>query len=497
MKKLFIILTLFISYCCNAQNYQCLQSGPGHYFINGNGYLRGARIDSVITMGDSTVYYPNHTPRGAYSTTGGAILLNSNGGSWLGKKVLQKSDGTFIFDSYWNDSVIIKTKANIGDSWVFYKDTSALYYRATLISKDSLTVLSTPDSIQTIMINAYNGAGIVTTDPLDSFEIILSKNHGFIQVIDLYTFPYHKPDSVYRPGLDFYLDKSTCNYSNVNSLVGSGPSRDITIFKRTDFINPNDQQLHNWSINDIIGSYHSFTTYPYTGSFSYTNYMTDTISNKVVSGHAINYTLSGTYYTCTNSSDPCNLIIRTGTCSFYDTAFSIADTAFIPEENFYSPDYIFYFPDDTSQCVLGPGYIITPAHNSAGGAGPVSHTNYKLGIGELYNQYSSSNHLLLEWNGLTYTNIHGTSCGSVTSTSVNNTKLIKDPIILFPNPATSEIMVTTTYTIDQISITNILGQTVFAHNYSSEKVRIDIAAMPVGIYFMKINGLEVRKFVKD
>ena len=93
MKQLLFLL--FILFCCTAsiqaQNYQCLQNGVKRYFINGNGYLRGIRIDSVKTMGDTTVYYPYHTLRGHYA---GTTLLDSTGGSWLGGKVLQLSDGT-------------------------------------------------------------------------------------------------------------------------------------------------------------------------------------------------------------------------------------------------------------------------------------------------------------------------------------------------------------------------------------------------------------------
>ncbi len=220
MKKAFLFIFLFSAYFTNAQNYQCLQSGVKHYFINGNGYLRGIRIDSVKTFGSTTFYYPFHTRRGSYDGTPYTMpLLDSNGGSWLGKKVQQLSDGTFIFDSYWNDSVIIKTQANIGDSWILYSDTSNLWYKATLIGIDTMTVLGTVDSIKKILVTAQNPSGIVTSDPLDSFQIFLGKNHGFVQVFDLYTFPYHKPDSVYRVGLDFFLDRSTLTNVFVNQYL--------------------------------------------------------------------------------------------------------------------------------------------------------------------------------------------------------------------------------------------------------------------------------------
>src|SRR3569833_4487661 len=98
MRSLILTIILFNVLFAHAQNYHCLQPGVIHYFTNGNGYLRGIRVDSTRTLSDTTVYYPFHTPRGSYS---GVTALDSNGGSWLGKRVLQKSDGTFFFDSYW------------------------------------------------------------------------------------------------------------------------------------------------------------------------------------------------------------------------------------------------------------------------------------------------------------------------------------------------------------------------------------------------------------
>ena len=497
MKKLFIFLILLNSYYSYAQNYQCLQSGVKQYFVNSNGYLRGIRIDSVSARGDTIVYYPNHTPRGPYTTTGAVASLDPNGGSWLGKKVLQKIDGTFIFDSYWNDSVILKTKVNIGDSWVFYKDVSSLYYKATLIAKDTMSVLSVLDSVQTILINACNGSGIVTTDPLNGFKIILSKDHGFVQVMDLYTFPYHKADSVYRPGLDFYLDRSTCNYINISSIGGFAPADSVSIFTRTGFINPNDQQLHNWNVNDIIGSSHTFTEYPYTGSFSYSDYLSDTVSNKLVSVHAVNYTFTGNAYSCSNISDPCELVTRPVMYTFYDTVYSIADNFFMPEEGIHAPNYIFYFPADTSQCILAPEYVITPVYYSIAGPNPLRHSIYKLNIGETYNQYATANHLLLEWNSTTYTYINGVSCSPSGPGVINKNAAINNLVTLYPNPVCNELTIEAMENITSLTIANLLGQTLYSQQYNSLKVQLNVADFPAGIYFLKVNGTGVRKFIKE
>ena len=246
-----ILLSIILCICTDAsdaQNWQCIEPGVKQYFINNNGYLRGIRVDSV-TIGDTTVYYPSHTPRGPYYGTSVPPVLDSNGGSWVGKKVIQLSDGSFIFDSYWNNSVMIKTHAYVGDSWVFYSDSSSLYYQANVISIDTMTVLSFTDSVKKILVTAYTGSTPVHSDPVDSFQIILSKNNGFVQAFDLYTFPYHKPDSLFRAGLDYFLDRSNMPYDDIGAVYT--PSKAYSIFRLTNFINPTQEQLYNWGVGDI------------------------------------------------------------------------------------------------------------------------------------------------------------------------------------------------------------------------------------------------------
>ncbi len=68
---------------------------------------------------------------------------------------------------------------------------------------------------------------------------------------------------------------------------------------------------------------------------------------------------------------------------------------------------------------------------------------------------------------------------------------------IYPNPATTSLTITSPQKITNLSITNILGQTVYAHVYNSEKVEVNVSGWPAGVYFLKINGSEVRKFVKE
>jgi hypothetical protein len=162
---LLLLLFVFSAQFSHAQNYNCLQSGVKHYFTNSNGYLRGIRIDSVRTSGTDVIYYPFKTKRNFLSTA-----PDTTNGSWLGSRVIQQANGTFLFNTIMLDTVIIKTQANVGESWVFYNDSSSNYYIATVTSKDTMTILGTVDSIKTITLTAYADSAINAGDSINHFH---------------------------------------------------------------------------------------------------------------------------------------------------------------------------------------------------------------------------------------------------------------------------------------------------------------------------------------
>jgi hypothetical protein len=87
----------------------------------------------------------------------------------------------------------------------------------------------------------------------------------------------------------------------------------------------------------------------------------------------------------------------------------------------------------------------------------------------------------------------GCHCGS---------ELQKDPqpynnISLYPNPAHDQIIISATTKIKNVIINNIVGQRIYNQVYDAEKVQVDVADLPAGIYFARINGIVVRKFVKE
>jgi len=70
-------------------------------------------------------------------------------------------------------------------------------------------------------------------------------------------------------------------------------------------------------------------------------------------------------------------------------------------------------------------------------------------------------------------------------------------INLFPNPTSNVLTIFSPIPIYQIIITDLLGQNVYTHEYNTQEVQIDVANLPKNMYFIRINGSEVRKFVKE
>jgi hypothetical protein len=67
---------------------------------------------------------------------------------------------------------------------------------------------------------------------------------------------------------------------------------------------------------------------------------------------------------------------------------------------------------------------------------------------------------------------------------------------IYPNPVTDKLNITSNDIITSVSIISPAGRVYYAGDSNSNEVQLDVAALPAGIYFVKINGADVRRFVK-
>jgi Secretion system C-terminal sorting domain/NHL repeat len=69
---------------------------------------------------------------------------------------------------------------------------------------------------------------------------------------------------------------------------------------------------------------------------------------------------------------------------------------------------------------------------------------------------------------------------------------------IYPNPVQRYLTIAGTINkVSEVKIINLIGETVYSHTANASKVLIDVADLPSGVYYVKVNGAEVRKFVKQ
>jgi hypothetical protein len=492
MKKVFSLLLLFYYSFAYAQNYECVHRGQKKFFTNESGYLRGIRFDSVVVSGTDTIYYPYKTKRNF------APSSDSTNGSWVGSKIIQQPDGTFLFNTFFKDTVVIKTQANVGESWVFYNDHTPDRYIATVESVEIRTFLGITDSVKIIKISAYNNVGIDTIDFRSKLKIKISKTYGFITLIDLYMYPYHKPYNPLMSGAywqDLYLAGTTGSTTydhNANK----------TTFNISDFRSPTEIELYDFQINDVFSS-------------KKTNYRTSTgVGRQYVSIDTIlGITTISPYlkrYNVRSSSASENIIpfpapspVDYSTHNHileYDTS-SIMNIKGVPEELHNWDTSYFYLPQDTTLCYTSPLYIVKQIRLFETCD---YHYYYKMGFGEIKSQnFTPPNSSFLEigcgevtWYETTYAIKSGIECGYRTwlyPSSINQIQLEKATTIIFPNPASDIINISSSEVIQTLTIYDIMGRVIITTTFNNKNVTLPIAMLSSGIYILKINNTLTRK----
>jgi hypothetical protein len=68
---------------------------------------------------------------------------------------------------------------------------------------------------------------------------------------------------------------------------------------------------------------------------------------------------------------------------------------------------------------------------------------------------------------------------------------------LHPNPVIDFLNIKCSNNVSSITISNLMGQTVYMHDYNSKQIDLDLSNFPLGMYVIRINGSVMRKFLKQ
>src|ERR1051325_762081 len=71
------------------------------------------------------------------------------------------------------------------------------------------------------------------------------------------------------------------------------------------------------------------------------------------------------------------------------------------------------------------------------------------------------------------------------STGLDENLVSENLIGVFPNPTTAKFSIEFSEKISCVSITNLLGEKVYAAKVNSEKTEVDLSSQPKGIYFVE------------
>ncbi len=518
MKALITILFLFLILNTQAQNYNCFQSSNKGYFMNGNNYVRGIRIDSVKSAGSDSVFYPYRTQRISYylsTSLGTGFQIDTLGASWLGKNVIKHSDGTFIFDNFW-DTVFIKTQAHTGDTWTFFNDTTRFSYKAIVVAEDTMTVLGVVDSIKKINIIADSGSIINTNDPVNNFQIILSKNHGFVQVFDLFTFPYHYPGFVgldstgfishtirfYDYYLDLLLDNlGTCDLGCFHDNL---PDTINSIFHLFDFHNPTYNEIYNFSAGDI---YESWMTI-YGSTSDYELYVLDSVQSSGISA-------TGPWHSGSENQMSLTLRWTGGYPIIFDTLYNnstfggggdtnlLVDPMHMPEE--WNTSYLLRFLPNYNfgilSCYSADSYEIIQDFKGTGfGYNGIAYLpssrsiTYSKGLGISRKAGYNAISFLSESQGYIYILKDTTTCGSYVNVHMlpAGISLINadNSVLISPNPASDHIDIIPVRFINtpvSVYVYDMSGRTVFCALESlSKNITINSSLWDNGMYIVTL-----------
>ena len=515
-KTLTLLAFLLLSISAFAQNWDPIKPATRNYFTNAVGYLKATELDSIIGSGSDLLYYPYKR----HKFSSGGLWIGNNGpdtiGSWIGKLIIRKPNGDYLFVNHWNDTILIKAKASPGDTWTFHHH-GTKYYTAEITSVDTMTILGSLDSVKKILLHAYDGSTSLTAESFESAEIVLSKAHGFQATMELYYFPFHEPDTSLVVD-DYFLNRSLYTYDDY-STGGQLPGKHRNTFHLTGLPNPPASQFIDWNVGDIHqydACFNSSLNFSTTCQPSY-NYRLDTIISKAITTQGVEYIRRGWKAVgvwLTNNVGSHYIL-----WPFQDTVFipatgeyfseSLNDTNAIGAPEKIAPLFLwmptyhhYYLPSDTTYCRVSPAYYKRSFFFGGLTAGMQFYA-HKQGIGLVSNEGMwYDNTTAYSHNTLIYSKRNGIECGTYifpdTSAPVVNsvTSVNTDAFKIYPNPANHQLSIETSETSYNLSLLNSIGQVVFAQdNYNGKQV-IKLETYDNGIYVLRLttaNGHRIDK----
>lgn len=445
-------LTCGEPYLFNEEDYQVIRPEYKTYYQVYNG-LYGIRIDSMEVHNNYIRYYNYPNPQ-RYEYADAEYYTDPNA-SWLGMYVDVFGNGDNIFYDQDYTPFNIKTKADIGDSWIA-SEYSWGTINASIISKEYHEIFPDLfDSIKWVRLT-YND---------QELDLRLSKNFGLID------FP-----SFYR----FYLP------SPFPSLVGIESEEELV--------------GTNFSMNEIINSLEVGDEIHYRNSAFYGSFFKRKVLDKILTDKKVSYIyevcgqisethpIDTTYYTYWTDSVafpinimPNEIVMDT---SVFGSEFcmgignKVYDYTCTDVNGFRFSCYVKDYEFEVDGRVF---WHTIPYDNYSKNALHV----FAEGIGDYIGPRSDSD---ADYEVIDYYHNNSFSCGEAYEISCNSTgleELIISNITISPNPSSGIFNIQSSKKIEEAKVYNLNGQIVWQVDKLNE-TQIDLTSLPEGLYILEL-----------
>ncbi len=472
-----IVFCVFEVGLCYGQNYACIQTGMKHYFNNEQSYVRGIRIDSQRIYADSTIYYPFRTRREKLEVP---HTFDEYGGCWIGKKVTRRNDGKFLFENIWGNAIVINTFAAVGESWLFYEDTTNVYYKAELASVSTREIYGVTDSVKVIKIRAFDrDTGYIPLDPVNELRLTISKNYGFYEVFDFFLFPHRlvAPDSYSGtfPIQDYFF-RQCGSQQFVHEIINT----------------ETDNDLYDFAVGDIVNYVDPCGDFLVEG---YTSRVDTIVSKEVISSTQVQYVIHRkSYVDCSSKNISVNVdgILTTG------TRLNFVDTVKMPEETGIQTMY-FYCRTDSTMCYKSPRYwwrsgsLFNEFEPCESGA------SYKMGLGKTshYRCYYYPIERLTRYGSLSFAYKNGIACGSALTfpSAISGEQAGVGNIVVYPNPINDEFAISGLMSgVFRMRLLDVTGRIVLKLEIDKIQDRIDVRELHSGVYVLIVEDEVGRRY---
>ncbi len=309
------------------QNYECIQT-DGIYFYDYEDSspqefdlkIFSYRIDSIRSLGINQVYYTQKESINSDPANMEGCYLPGKS-SWIGDVTKTPSgiyyftndlyifDWVFMLYRHIQDTMMIKSQAQLNDSWLFYKtDTLGSCVEAKVIAIDTMNILGIIDSVKFIELDIFDD---------NTITLLLSKNHGLIRCLNFNEF---------YPGVYYYEP----NWSYATYLLSGFPG-----------VNHGRSLLSRGKIYDfdLSDEFHSSSRY----DDEYGNLLALSYSVKIIldkwfseDENQVFYTIDYTYWTVSEYGS--TLSHDTVVNSYNQLNQIIPDSVNLPYENIYYND---------------------------------------------------------------------------------------------------------------------------------------------------------------